>query len=258
MTENKSFYVIIGRESFEEDFKAVDSVLDTDDTNSVYVFCSEKYISNKTDILQRENVFRLLEPISNIFTPMWRQSSTEYPVLRWMIHTDEVPVWFCTFDEEIYNDMDYYCHIRNFGNKTKMLLTVDKASTSKSVYQAEEEPLVSRITDPEIIELGRAHLKLFKTAGYDKLENGPIPGFALQPGTDWLTRLADLYNLRTKNHRDVIKFHDYSDIGKITSSLMNPIIHGDAYIGRDLRMSIVESRHTRAKLVELTEKLLKV
>lgn len=253
----KNIYVIFGRESFDIDFEDVDKYLDTSDQNSIYVFVSPNYFSNESKALQdNNNAFRLVDTIANVFPPEWRQSSTEYPPLRWLMYSDEAPIWYCTWDEQIFEDMDYYTHTHNFNNKSKILFGDIDMKTRK--VEMAEEALESRITDHEIVQLGKAHRDIYQAAGYDKGLNGPIPGWSLQTGNAWLTRVADLYRLRIRNAREAIPFHDYDSLEKISAALENPLIHDSFAIGRDLRMSLTESSATRRHMYELTTKLLKL
>jgi len=257
----KNIYVIFGRESFDKDFEDVDKYLDTSDQDSIYVFVSPNYFSNKSKALNdNNNVFRLVDFIANVFPPEWRQSSTEYTPLRWLMYSDEAPIWYCTWDEQIFEDMDYYTHTYNFGNKSKILFGPITPGPGNKPGQVEmaEEPLESRIMEPEIVQLGKAHRDIYQTAGYDKGLNGPVPGWSLQIGNSWLTRLADLHRLRIRNAQDAIPFHDYDSLEKLSSALENPLIHDSFAIGRDLRMSITESSATRRHIYELTMKLLKL
>jgi hypothetical protein len=249
MSQKRDVYVIVGRESFEKDFEDVDKLLDTSDQSSIYVFISPNYFTSESQILQdNNNVFRLVEPISNVFPPEWRQSSTEYTPLRWLMYSDEANVFFCTFNEEIFINMDYFMHIYNFENKTKILFTEDG--------KMEEEKLDSRIFQPETVQLGKAHRDVYEAAGYDNGMNGPVPGWCLQSGNPWLARVADLHRLRIENAREAVPFHDYDNLDKISYALDNPLIHDSYAIGRDLRMSVTESSATRKHLYELTMNLL--
>lgn len=253
MAEFKNIYVIFGRENFDEDVAEVDKFFDLRQEQSVFVFISPNYLLTESDVLRsHDNVFRVMEPVSNVFAPEWRQNSTEYTALRWLMYTDEVPVYFCTFNEDIFEDMDYYTHIHNFGNKNRVLF-------SKNAEDGEvvEEPLESRIHDEDVTAWGEAHLDVFKAAGWDKKENGPIPGWAMQTGSPWLTRLFDLHRLRTTISREAVPFHDYDSLDKIRESIENPIVYDSPYISRDLRMSMTESSDTRAHITRLTRDLLK-
>jgi hypothetical protein len=255
MSEFKNIYVIFGREDFETDVADVDRFFDLSEENSIFVFVSPSYLLTKTKTLETyPNVFRVIEPISNVFAPEWRQNSTEYTALRWLMYADDVPTYYCTFNEDIFDDMDYYAHVHNFKNKNRVLFDL----TDPENEQVIEEPLESRITDPEIKVWGDAHYDVFKAAGYDTKQNGPVPGWALQLGSPWLTRLCDLYRLRTTISREAVPFRDYDSLNKIAESIENPTTYDSAYISRDLRMSLTESSATRAHITRLTKDLLRL
>ena len=106
----------------------------------------------------------------------------------------------------------------------------------------------------EVVRHGIRHLRIFLAAGWHEGKSFPIPGWAAQTGSPWLTRLFDVYKIRpalVRGEPSVV----YTP-AEVEEKMINFEHRHGAVIFRDNRMEVVESARFRMLLAEGTVKVL--
>lgn len=228
--------------------KKIFSLEEISSDSSVLVCISRDYI--KIDHGTPAVVIR--DQLSNVFCPDWRINSVKYKSLLGIMNfkDEQLPeIKVITENLKIYNNLDYYLHLSNFQNRSRLFLE----SKKRNVF----EPIESNIGREDIKDLGLLTLEVCKLAGYDKDINDQVPGWAFQVSNPWMTRLLDLYEISPRYKLDFPKLTTLK-INKdlFVSEINNPLIIDSPRMSDDLRNCIIDSFEVRKILMKLTKELL--
>lgn len=186
------------------------------------------------------------DQLSNVFCPEWRMSAIRYePFRNFCKKTPERPsIKVIVKNEDIYDNLDYFLHLKSFED-------IEKANINDET--PEFVPVESRIED--YVELGELTVKTLKAAGYDKDQNGPVPGWIFQCANPWLGRLMDLRGI-SPVYRKEYPSYVYTTKADLIKTLQNPTLMEGPYIGEDARGIFMLSYIDRKLVLEESEFML--
>ena len=211
---------------------------------SLAVYLSRDYLDIDEDNV--EGVVRIRDQLSNVFTPQWRTCGIRYPVFESYVEGREgLPrLDVITDNKTVYNNLDYFLHLSDFKNKRRRMT------------DGGWEPIPCQVATDRVYQLGRLTLDRLIDAGYDRGENGPVPGWVFQKANDWLSRMLDLYRYKTVRRYPKSIYTDYSR-DSVIQSLNNPVVSSSPFVDEDLRNCIIDSYETRVTIYENTLDLLR-
>lgn len=178
------------------------------------------------------------DQLSNVFCPEWRLNSIRYEPFRNFSKKSLSRPFLKVIvkDEDVYENLDYYMHLKSFDRVEKMNIN-DKT--------LEFVPVESKIED--YVELGELTVAILEEAGYDKDQNGPVPGWVFQCANPWLGRLMDLRGI-SPIYRKEFPPYVYTTKDDLIRELKNPTVLEGPYVGEDAR-SIFMLSYIDRKLV---------
>lgn len=258
----------------------------------MYQIAPELTANDEKDVLSLElhNFFLIRHPISTIFAPLWAVCPITYVPLQQLAHNDEWTVFIT--DASNIDDLDYHLHMSSFTHKRSAALTDDidtlienaildvqairgERSERTNVTNPIRSPLIlSQWSDVpempqhaiEVIRHGIRHLKVFLASGWHEphpgpvpgtfeYKTGPIPGWAIQTGSHWLTRFFDVYKVYPYYCREDHKMESYTD-DLVEKGMLEPIHKTHPIIPRYNLLEIVEAGKFRFMMLEGTLKIL--
>lgn len=217
--------------------------------SSLFVCISRDYF----DLPNLTPAVMIRDQLANVFCPPWRINSVKYESLLSIMNDDSgfIPeVRVITSDKEEYDNLDYFLHLSKFEKRYRMYLPN---------YKDGFFPIVSEISRPDIVTLGRLTLDVLDITGYRDDINGPVPGWIFQVANFWMTRLLDLYQIEPSLSipwKTSLVLKDKMSRKDWITSLNNPIIVAEPKIGEDMRACLIDSFEVRKTLMEYTERLL--
>lgn len=155
-------------------------------------------------IKERTDIYVIPDEPSTVFCPLWRNNAIYYPHMRELVDGPSKVVFIADihFDPSMYPQISdyisYIFHIRNYENKKFTTFDSEKediVAVIDSIAYEKCQDVVIPFLDPAVIEEGIDHYRIYEAARYYKKGKGktlyPVPGWAFQPGTRWLTSLFD-------------------------------------------------------------------
>lgn len=243
MEINTVYILLSEKESLiENDFKMLlDLEIFTEEEilkdDTILVCISRDYF----DLPYTVPALRIRDQLSNVFCPDYRVNSVKYePFRNFSRKTIDIPdIKVIVKNEEVYENLDYYMHLKRFDKIEKMNL-----NDESPIF----EPVDSKIGD--YAYLGKLSVDIMNKAGYDKNINGIVPGWVFQSSNPWLTRLMDLRGISSILQKEKYTPYIYTTKQDLIKALENPTILDGPYIGEDARSIFCKSFESRQIILD--------